>query len=83
LNAIDWLNGQTVAQPKETFRIFYSLAATQYPDFYRHYAFDNWLNFLKESVLVREDAGMLQITVMGREFLTHLTKTGLSRNKAG
>lgn len=83
LNALDFLNTQPTAQPREAVRIFYTLAASQYPEYYRSYSFEDWLGFMKQSILVREDAGLLHITVMGREFLTHLTKAGLSRNKAG
>lgn len=82
INLLDHLNTQD-GQSREALRIFYDLGASQYPDVYKNYSYDQWLGFLKDQVLLREDNGMLRITVRGREFLLYLTRSGLSRNKSG
>jgi len=83
LNLLTYLNSEVSGQPIEVLRVFYTLAASQYPDFYNSYAFERWLGYLKDNTLVREDAGRLSITVRGREFLAYLTRTGYSLNKVG
>jgi len=82
LNLLDYLNTQT-SQPAAALRSFYNSAVSQYPIYYTGYTFEQWLGFLRDRLLIREDASLLGITVRGREFLTHLTTTGLSRYKAG
>jgi len=81
LNALEFLNAQTVGQPSAVLRNFYGAVVTQYPDIYRSISFDAWLGFLKDAVLITESNGLLHITVRGREFLTHITKAGLSKYK--
>lgn len=83
LSLLHYLNTRVDGDPVEAVRPFYTLAASQYPDAYNGYSFEAWLGFLRDQVLVREDAGRLRITVRGREFLTYLTRMGRSLNKAG
>jgi len=82
LSLLDYLNTND-PQPTTALRPFYNLGASQYPAIYQAYTFEQWLNFLKAHLLIREDVGLTGITVRGREFLTYLTTAGLSRNKAG
>lgn len=82
LSLLDYLNTQK-SQPAVALRGFYNLGATQYQSYYTAYSFEQWLGFLKDQLLTREDAGLIGITVRGREFLTYLTNSGLTRNKAG
>lgn len=82
LSLLDYLNTQK-PQPVVALRAFYNLGATQYPLYYTGYSFEQWLGFLKDQLLIREDAGLIGITIRGREFLTYLTNAGLTRNKAG
>ncbi len=82
INLLDHLNTQN-GQSREALQIFYNLGASQYPDIYKNYSYDQWLGFLKDQVLLREDQGMFRVTVRGREFLLYLARSGLSRNKAG
>lgn len=82
LSLLDYLNTQK-PQPAVALRGFYNLGATQYQLYYTAYSFEQWLGFLKDQLLTREDAGLIGITVRGREFLTYLTNSGLTRNKAG
>jgi len=83
LSLLTYLNAEGDGQPAEAIRSFYTLAAVQYPDAYINYSFESWLGFLKDQLLLREDAGRLRVTIRGREFLAHLTRAGLSHNKAG
>jgi hypothetical protein len=82
LSLLDYLNAHS-PQPITALRVFYSSGVSQYPLYYEAYTFEQWLGFLKDQLLIREDAGMIGITVRGREFLTYLTNTGLSRYKGG
>lgn len=52
-------------------------------DFYQSYSYDQWLGFLEAQFLVRNDAGLIGITVRGQEFLNHLIKDNLPKVKAG
>ena len=82
ISLLDYLNTQD-GQTRESSKIFYELAVSQYSDFYKSYSFDQWLGYLLGQVLLREDNGILMITVRGQEFLLYLTRSRLSRNKAG
>lgn len=82
LNLLDYLNTQS-QQPIVALRTFYNSAASQYPFYYSTYTYEQWLGFLKDRLLIREDSGLIGITVRGREFLTYLTTLGLTRYKAG
>ncbi len=83
LSLLNYLNSQPDGQPAEALRPFYVSASSQYPESYKTYSFEQWLGFLKSQLLVREDGGQIRITVRGREFLTYLTRMGISYNKAG
>jgi len=82
LNLLDYINSQR-PQPSEALKVFYNSGAMQYPLIYSGYSFEQWLGFLKDQLLIREDGGLINITIRGREFLTYLTTTGLTRNKIG
>ncbi|OGW90604.1 MAG: hypothetical protein A3D28_02130 [Omnitrophica bacterium RIFCSPHIGHO2_02_FULL_63_14] len=83
MGLLDYLNEQADGQPIDVLRPFYSLVASQYSVLYKNYSFEQWLGFLKDRVLIREDGGRIRITVRGREFLTHLTKMGWTKNRLG
>ena len=81
LNALEFLNSNPA--PRESLRALYVAGASQYPTVYTNDSFDRWLGFLESQLLVRNDGGQMGITIRGREFLTYLTKAGLSKIKAG
>ena len=83
LSLLSYLNTERQHHPREALRPFYTLAASQYPEPYEHMSYDQWLAFLLDSVLLREDNGQLCITVKGCEFITHLAKLGYTLNKVG
>ena len=73
-------NGQS---PRESLRPFYNAAASQHPNFYQTYSYDQWIGFLESQVLIRNDAGLISITVRGQEFLQHLVRDNLPKVKPG
>lgn len=83
LSLLTYLNTERQRHPREALRTFFAIASNQYPQIYEHRTYDQWLSFLLDSVLIREDHGELSITVKGGEFLTHLAKMGYSLNKVG
>lgn len=83
LNLLSYLNTQRQGHPREAFRLFYTPAANLYPEAYEHMSYDQWLAFLLDNLLLREDDRQLRITVKGCEFLTHLAKVGYTLDKVG
>jgi hypothetical protein len=67
----------------ESLNKFYENGKNTSPELYTNYTFDQWLTFLKTWVLVREDNGIIRITLAGEEFLKYLVQTGLTANKNG
>lgn len=82
LKLLDYLNSNN-KQSAESLKDFYDSGLVLYPEYYKKYSFEQWLGFLKDQLLIREDSGYISITVRGREFLMHLTRMGLSKNKSG
>ena len=80
--ALEFLNSQQHV-PRESLRPFYAAAVNQYPDDYQTYSYDQWLGFLESQVLIRNDAGLIGITVRGQELLQFIVKERLSKIKAG
>ena len=62
---------------------FYDEAVNLWPNLYREYTFEQYLNFLVVRLLVRNDGGRFYITKFGVEFLQFLTDGGHPLNKAG
>ena len=86
LSLLEYLNESSrvvAGEPPEAMRVFYQVAAVQYPSIYKGDTFERWLGHLKDRVLVREDGGRLRVTVYGREFLAHIVKMGWSKDKVG
>lgn len=82
LSLIQYIN-TSPGQPTEAVRAFYNIAASTYPAWYQGYSFERWLGFVKDQLLLREDRGLVNITVRGREFLLYLTRSGYPTEKAG
>ncbi|MFH1956981.1 MAG: hypothetical protein ABIJ15_00715 [bacterium] len=60
---------------------FFETVRNQYPKAFLSWSVDNYLNFLITSNLILPENDKLVITVVGREFLTWLTKSGYSEFK--
>lgn len=83
LRLLSYLNTQSLVMSSDSLRSFYVKASQVYPTAYEDYPFEKWLNYLKGSFFVREDNGLLSITIRGREFLAYLIRMGYSFDKAG
>jgi hypothetical protein len=62
---------------------FFKPFEQQFPEIYTNYSFDSWLAFLVNSGLAVQDGEFLQITDIGRDFLSYLTERRLFENKPG
>ena len=58
--------------------LYYDDAVKRWPNFFVHYSYDAYIDFLKNSNLILEKNGYLLITILGVEFLQYLTKIGSS-----
>ena len=65
------------AQPVAALQPFYDQAVAMNPHLV-NYPFTSWLGFLQSWLLIREDNGMISITIRGREFLKYLVESGKS-----
>lgn len=61
-------------------KAFYDNAAKEYPNEYKTYTFDAWLNFIRLRGLILQHGTMLEITLRGRDFLKFLVHTSRSAN---
>jgi hypothetical protein len=82
ISLLEYLNANPT-QPVDAIRPFYEIGASVYSAIYQGYPIEKWLGFLKDSLLMREDGGVLNITVKDREFLLYLTRCGYPRLKDG
>jgi len=75
--ALAFLNGCASATVAEI-RRFYDDAAAQYPEVYVQgggYSFEQWVEFMKKTLLLRDHARGYEITRFGHEFVLHLART--------
>jgi hypothetical protein len=64
-------------------RPFYDAAVSQYPDVFRAYPFEPYINYLVSQHLITQQGNTFTITVKGREFLTYLIRQGKFLQRAG
>jgi len=70
---------RTLGSSKEEIKTsFYDVAVTKWPNYFTNYSYDEYLDFLKASNLMREENETLFINALGIEFLQYLTQTGKS-----
>jgi hypothetical protein len=81
LGALQQLNSEPMLAV-EALRPWYELGAIGSPTTYENYSFEQWLNFLQLSGLIRRDNGpTVQITIRGRSFLKYLVHRGYPLTK--
>jgi len=68
-------------QSKESVKFFYDNAKKNNPKFYENYSYEEYLNFLFNYTLLREDNNILNITFLGVDFLKYLTESNKDVNK--
>lgn len=66
---------------RESTKFIYENAKKNNPKFYENYSYNNYLNFLFDYILIREDDGILNITILGVDFLKYLTESNKNVNK--
>jgi hypothetical protein len=66
------------SQPVERLISFYESAKQRYPDFYKTYSFESYINFIKSVRLVKTEGGKFFITTFGRGFLMYLIESGIN-----
>ncbi len=70
--------------PVSKVREFYDQAAIDFPDYYKIYPFEGWLNWLVSTAhFADQQDEMLSITEDGREFLRYLISRGYSFSRFG
>lgn len=68
-------------QSRDSLKFFYENAKKQNPKFYENYSYEEYLNFLFNFTLIREDNGIIQLTILGVDFLKYLTESNKDVNK--
>ncbi len=68
-------------QTRESIKFFYDNAKKNNPKFYENYGYEQYLNFLFNYTLLREDDNILNITILGVDFLKYLTESNKDVNK--
>jgi hypothetical protein len=66
---------------RDSLNFYYENARNFNPKFYENYTYENYLNFLFSYNLIREDDGIIQITILGVDFLKYLTESNKDVNK--
>lgn len=69
------------SQTRESVKFFYENAKKNNPKFYENYSYEQYLNFLFNFTLLREDDDILNITILGVDFLKYLTESNKDVNK--
>jgi len=78
IRALHAVNAQ--ARLETELRQFYEEATRGNPPL-MNYPFDNWLGFMVSQLLIRQDGGIINVTLRGREFLKYLVETGKSAHE--
>ncbi|MCX2681065.1 hypothetical protein OOZ15_14020 [Galbibacter sp. EGI 63066] len=68
-------------QTRESVKFFYENAKKNNPKFYENYSYEQYLDFLFSYTLLREDNNILNITILGVDFLKYLTESNKDVNK--
>jgi hypothetical protein len=73
----------TSVESKTSLKLYYDNAKKNYPDAYKKYSYDSYLNYLKNNGLIVfvENDENIQITYFGRDFLRYILETNLSIEK--
>lgn len=77
IDALNELNSKGALTVNDLKR-FYDSAARAHPHTYSTYTFDQWLGWIINNTLVRQDSGIVQLTVRGKDFLKYLVLVGRS-----
>jgi hypothetical protein len=73
----------SIPQTVEQARAYYERAGSAFPEIYKNYTFEQWLNFLQSFLLTTKEGDRISITQRGRGFLRYIVENGYSIQKAG
>ena len=68
-------------ETKESLKFYYENARKNNPKFFENYPYEDYLNFLFNFTLIRIDDGIIQLTILGVDFLKYLTESNKDVNK--
>jgi hypothetical protein len=73
----------TTTESKEDLKLYYNNAKESYPNIYRDYSYDAYLNFLYANGLIIKEEGTenISISVIGKDYLRYLLEANLSLEK--
>lgn len=66
---------------RESVKFIYENTKKNHSKFFDNYSYDEYLDFLFTHTLIREDDGILNITILGIDFLKYLTESNKDVNK--
>jgi len=81
LGAIDFLNTTAPVNASFVEVCFFDTAKSSESEFYSNFSFEQWLQFLEDSLLISNNEGNLAITQSGRDFLVWTVSAGLTHTK--
>jgi hypothetical protein len=81
MGALLFLNAQT-SSFFDAIKIWYDQAAKQDKEAYAHFSFDQWLAFFYHADLIERTGDRVQITPLGKEFLSYVMRRGLTTAKS-
>lgn len=82
LRGLRALDGQGAVTVEDAESFYKREAAEKYPNEYKNFTFDQWLGFLEKRELVQRKDSRVEITNLGREFMTYMRAKRLSENKS-
>lgn len=68
-------------ESRDSLKFYYESAKKYNPKFYENYPYEDYLNFLFSFNLIREDDEIIQLTILGVDFLKYLTESNKDVNK--
>lgn len=78
---LDHLNSSSY-ETKTSLKYFYDKAKNQYPEVYKTYSYDNWLNYISNNGFIDINQNEEVILLpFGKDFLHYLIEAGLTFNK--
>ncbi|WPR76026.1 hypothetical protein [Algoriphagus sp. NG3] len=80
IRILEYVNSHS-RETQRSIEFFYENAKKSHPKFYENYSYEEYLNFLFDFNLLREDGGILAITILGVDFLKYLTESNKDVNK--
>jgi hypothetical protein len=57
-------------------QVYYTSVLQKYPGIYATYSYDNWLEYLRANLLIKEQDGLVYVTIKGQGFLQQMTALG-------